>query len=208
MMDFNYIDIHYSMPNGTHSKWQRVTLDQASKIPFTRTDPDKYANWFCTVQHFAEPEHKDNEIEICPLPFDFDCATELERAYADVKTLVDYLVSTYEVGISSEEMMVYYSGNRGFHVTINHSVLEADPQVDLMKVYRIMAEMFYKSLHLQTLDRAVYTRRRAWRVPNTKHSKTGLYKRALTLSEFNSGIGNIKELATKPCSWIDIKSVI
>jgi hypothetical protein len=208
MTDFNFIDIHYSNAEGIHSKWQRVTIPQVPKIVLSRTDPVKYANWFCTLQHFAEPEHKDNEIELCPLAFDFDCAADVQHALDDTLSLVEHLIAVFDVDISSEFLMIYYSGNRGFHVTINHEILEVEPMVDLIKVYRLMAENLHKTLNLSTLDRTVYTRRRAWRVPNTKHGKTGLYKRALTLLELNSGIDNIKALAKSPCDWLSVMEVI
>jgi hypothetical protein len=62
----------------------------------------------------------------------------------------------------------------------------------------IVSELAVK-LKLKTLDLAVYDRRRLWRILNSKHNKTGLYKIQLTLTELeNLSIEQIKELATKP----------
>jgi DNA primase catalytic subunit len=147
-------------------------------------------------------------MEYCPLAFDFDCATDISQAWNDCKKLVDHAVSVYELDINQEQMLVYFSGNRGFHVTINAECFDAKPMVDMIKVWRLVSEELFKELKLVTLDRAVYTRRRAWRVPNTKHGKTGLYKRALTYQELMSGVNKIKELAKSPCPWISISEVV
>jgi hypothetical protein len=123
--------------------------------------------------------------------------------------LVDHITFVYKININPEEMMVYYSGNRGFHVTVNAEVFGAEPMVDMIKVWRVVAEMFYKTLNLETMDRAVYTRRRAWRVPNTTHGKTGLYKRALTYEELmGNALTGIQELAKSPCEWLDLTDII
>ena len=206
MKDFVFVDIHRADVSGTHFPWRRVNVDTVQSIV------DKYLHagfhLYTTIQRFVNPEHQDIESEYCPLAFDFDCAGDIESAHRDVITLVNHLVDVYETNVNMDEMMIYFSGNRGFHVTVNAECFNAQPQFEMIKVYRLLVNHLNKQLNLKTLDLSVYTRRRAWRIPNTIHAKTGLYKRALTYEQLKGDIESIKELAKEPADWVNIVEVI
>ena len=51
-----------------------------------------------------------------------------------------------------------------------------------------------------TIDTGVYDKTRAFRAPNSRHSKTGLHKRRLTLDELLGPLDAILELATTPAA--------
>jgi hypothetical protein len=200
--DFTFVDMHRSTADGTHHPWKRVPI---KKVPdLVNAYKDLSVNLYTTIQKFSNPEHEDPEIEYCNLGFDFDSASNVGLAHTDAKVCVDYFIKAHNIGISPEEIMIYFSGNRGFHVVVNAEVFNAEPQIDMIKVWRLLVNHINKELKLNTLDLAVYTKRRSWRIPNTKHTKTGLYKRALTYEEFNSSLENIRELAKKPADWIDL----
>jgi len=207
MKDFVFVDIHRADAHGQHYPWRRVNVVAVQDIV------DKYLHsgfhLYTTIQRFANPEHQDVELEYCPLAFDFDCADNIESAHQDVITLVDHIAhDVYGVGINPEEMMIYFSGNRGFHVTVNAECFNAQPQFEMIKIYRLLADHINKQLNLKTLDLSVYTKRRAWRIPNTIHVKTGLYKRALTYEQLKGDVESIKELAKEPANWVSIVEVI
>jgi hypothetical protein len=200
--DFKYVDMHRSDANGQHYSWKRVLIKQVPAL--VEVYVDKGFNLYTTIQKFANKEHEDPEEEYCNLGFDFDSSSDVGLAYADAKVCVDHFIKVYDLGVSHEEMMIYFSGNRGFHITINPEVFNAEPCTDMIKIWRLLVNHINKELKLNTLDLAVYTKRRAWRIPNTKHTKTGLYKLALTYEQFNSSLENIRELAKSPCDWIDL----
>ena len=209
MKDFNWVDIHRADAK-THYPWLRVHVDKVPEIVNKYVNTE--VNLYSTLQRFDNPEHQDNEIEYCPLAFDFDCSTDIEKSYADCKVVVNYFVE-YGLGISPEEMMTYFSGNRGFHIVINAEIFGAEPMIDMNKVWRVLVTHLNKEWKIPTtgdnkLDISTYIRRKAWRIPNTKHLKTGLYKRALTFDELMSGVNNIKELAKESCGWISLVEVI
>jgi len=204
--DFKYVDMHRSDAGGTHYSWKRVPVLKVPKLVDAYKDAN--VNLYTTIQKFSNPVHEDPEIEYCNLGFDFDSASDVDIALTDARKCVDYFIKVYDLGVSPEEMMIYFSGNRGFHVTINAEVFQAGPQVDMIKIWRLLVNHINKELKLSTLDLAVYTKRRAWRIPLTIHTKTGLYKTPLTYEQLNSSLGNIKEIAKSPADWIDLVEVL
>lgn len=201
-----YTDMHRSDANGIHAPWKRVPLANVPEL--VDVYKSSGVNLYTTIQKFPNKEHEDQEVEYCNFGFDFDSSADVGIAHEEAKRCVDYFISNYSLGVSPEEMMFYFSGNRGFHITINAEVFEAAPQVDMIKIWRVMVNHLNKEWKFRTLDLAVYTRRRAWRIPNTIHTKTGLYKLALTYEELNSSLESIKELAKEPCDWIDLLEVL
>jgi len=203
--DFQYVDMHRAVRD-THYKWSRVNISQVQNIVDKIKDQSDHI--YTTIQKFASSEHIDDEVELCNLPFDFDCATDVDLARKQCVSLIDHLIAVYNIDINPDEIMVYYSGNRGFHVTIHYEVFDAQPMVSMIKVWRIVAEHLIKELKLTTADRSVYTKRRAWRVPNTKHGKTNLYKIPLRYDELLLEVDKIRELAIKPAEWLNLEEVI
>jgi hypothetical protein len=204
--DCIYTDMHRSDASGNHFPWKRVLITQVPALVDVYVNSN--LNLYTTIQKFPNKEHEDQEVEYCNLAFDFDSSADVSLAHTDAKVCVGYFINNYSLGVSPEELMIYFSGNRGFHVTINAELFEAAPQVDMVKIWRVFVAHLNKEWQLKTLDLAVYTRRRAWRIPNTIHTKTGLYKRALLYSELNSSLENIRELAKSPADWIDLVEVI
>lgn len=61
-----------------------------------------------------------------------------------------------------------------------------------------VAEHLKDILNLKALDTGIYSRRRMWRIPDSIHSKTGLYCVELDVNELkNKTIDEIKELAQR-----------
>jgi hypothetical protein len=77
MTGFDYVDIHRADDKGQHYPWKRVKVDQVPGI-VSRLQAAKVAHIYTTIQRYDDPEHKDNEVEYCPLPFDFDCADNVQ----------------------------------------------------------------------------------------------------------------------------------
>ena len=119
------------------------------------------------------------------LVFDFDKEQDLVSVKADVTTLLDRLAS-YDVQESS--INVDFSGRKGFHVEV---LLDKDiPHTELKEVCVKLAG------DLPSFDIVIYNSDRKFRLRNTKHEKSGLYKIPLTLTEFFTlNIDQIKSLA-------------
>lgn len=119
------------------------------------------------------------------LLFDFDNVSDIEAARVDAVELCSRLAA---LGIKVDEMLVAFSGHKGFTVEI-HSVSEFTP-IELKRICLNLGK------DLKTLDTQIYNASRIVRVHFTKHQKSGLYKVPLTLNQLSElSIDAIKEMA-------------
>jgi len=96
----------------------------------------------------------------------------------------------------SEQLAIYFSGSKGFHVGIPANLFGWEPSVDLPRIHKILA----KDIAPDTpIDTAIYEHNRLWRIPNTKHGKSGLYKVPLTNDQLTTWcIDRITQYAARP----------
>lgn len=83
------------------------------------------------------------------------------------------------LSILPEQTHVYFSGRRGLHITIPKELLGNPEHPQLHLAYRQLAERIRAYLHSEApqvkLD-LIYDRRRMFRLPNTRHERTNLFK--------------------------------
>ena len=126
------------------------------------------------------------------LVFDID-RPELSVALEDARRLVRFLLQRYP----ELEPVVFYSGSKGFHVLLE---LAHVPQqsVGFQHIAKTFAEGLARAAGV-VIDDGVYDIARIIRLPNTRHPKTGRYKRRLNLEElFRLEVSRIIELAEHP----------
>ena len=195
--DYCYVDIHRVGPTGTRYKWKRVKLDQIDSLRKKFVDDDSL-HIYQTVQQFVEPEHRDGEAHICPLYFDLDAdePEDLHIPLSDAKQLWQFFQMGHDIG---DDFKVWFSGKRGFHITVGFECFSGAPSPYTTKIMQFMAETISGNLSLKTWDSTVYTKRRMWRMENTKHGGSGLWKIELTPIELNKmKPDEIRELAKNP----------
>src|SRR5690606_30426160 len=132
---------------------------------------------------------------------DFDHSIETEEDYqkikADVQRAIRYL--TVILSIDRSQIQLYFSGNKGIHITVDADVMGLKPHLALNNVYKEIAKDISKFCENGTLDLAVYDDKRMFRMVNSINKKSGLYKIPITYEEFQRcTIREIKELARKP----------
>jgi hypothetical protein len=128
---------------------------------------------------------------------DFDKEDNPNQARKEAVAVIKKLIEEYRIPESA--VSIAFSGCKGISVTISPLVFNAQPASDLPLIWKSLAKELQARLHLKTLDTGIYDRRRLWRILNSKHNKTGLYKIPLTLTEAeNLNIEQIKTLAAKP----------
>jgi KaiC/GvpD/RAD55 family RecA-like ATPase len=119
--------------------------------------------------------------------FDFDTSEDPSFAQIDAKEAIRRLE---KYGIQRNNIEIYFSGNKGFHLVVTLNKFITPEQV-----YNICVKKFGQDL--ESLDSAVYDPSRIFRVPGTKHQKSGLYKIPLTYNQlFTLNINQIKNLAS------------
>jgi hypothetical protein len=101
-------------------------------------------------------------------------------------------------------LQIYFSGSKGFHLQIP-SDLFGDTTVDSQHELCYRFKWIMQQLN-HPVDMAIYKTNMLWRIPNTPHEKTGLFKIPLPYHELCSlSIDDIRKLAESPrdISWID-----
>jgi hypothetical protein len=127
---------------------------------------------------------------------DFDSAKDTAAALAEARQLLRQLAEVYDV--PARALGLYFSGMKGFAVLIPAALFGGfAPSTDAAKyVGQIVQKL---TVGLRTVDHSIYDLTRLLRLPNTRHSRTGLYKIPLTPTEFLTlTIDEIKVLATTP----------
>lgn len=137
---------------------------------------------------------------------DFDDEHNFEAVRKNVIDAIFYFKLSFMYNIPEKLMRFYYSGKKGIHIIIPASVLGVEPSKYLNHYYKQMAIEATKMLmdgtstgEISSIDPKIYDNRRLFRLPNSQHQDTGLYKIPLTADEIrNMPYEEILALAKNP----------
>lgn len=114
------------------------------------------------------------------LPFDFDEKRDPAKAVTEAAHFVRHWEKEWD--ILPEALRIYWSGMKGISIEVPAALFGGfEPCTDIAKKLKVMA--IKMAPNAETLDTSIYEKMRLWRVPNTKHSSSGLYKIPLTTKE-------------------------
>jgi len=122
------------------------------------------------------------------LPIDVD-RKDLEDARRATIAIVDHLAKEYD--IDKDALHIFFSGNKGFHVLVPHIMFHPEPHEYLARIFR----MFCSRLFGDIADMKIYEPLRLFRVPNSLHSSSDLYKIPITYGELLTSVTDIMTLA-------------
>lgn len=126
------------------------------------------------------------EVVTDRLVFDFD-STDVQLAQKDTIKVVDRLLKN---GLQENDIRTWFSGNKGFAIEVHYSNGTLDPK-EFKAITKSLAG------DLSTYDSVVSNPSRIFRLPNTKHPKSGLFKTPLTLDELRGmSIEEIREASS------------
>jgi len=172
-----------------------------------------YYTWFLFPEelkrHVAEKKSVSGytgEVEAPYLPFDIDAQEHnLNKALQEARKLVTELM--FEWGVEFEWMMYYFSGKKGFHILIPAGIFQPSPSNVLPLALREMVKEITKIAGVK-VDLQIYDAMRLFRIPNTIHKDTNLYKIPLAWEEFKTwDVDTILEAARRPrrIQWPEVK---
>ncbi len=129
------------------------------------------------------------------LHFDVDNA-DLEQSLTAARRLVAGIQQRFE--ISDEDLLIYFSGKKGFHVGIPASLYGAPPASEnYHRTARNFCTTFAASIGIE-VDASVYDKVRIFRAPNSRHPDTGRFKRRVSRQELERlPVAEIIELASE-----------
>ena len=135
--------------------------------------------------------------------FDID-RTDLEAARRDAARLCLCLVERYS--LDDDALLVFFSGSKGFHVGLPTDLWGPTASGLFNLTARRLAEGLAASGEV-VIDSGVFDKVRAFRAPNSRHAKTGLHKRRLSLDELmRLSAERIQALAREPLAF-DVPTV-
>ena len=128
------------------------------------------------------------------LVFDID-RENLAEALADARRLVSEIHDRYPE--LEGYVLIFFSGSKGFHVLLELAH-NPPPAVGFHRVARTLAEALAGRAGAK-IDTAIYDANHIIRLPNTRHPKTGLFKRRIDADAlFSLSMSGILDLAKHP----------
>lgn len=138
----------------------------------------------------------------CWAPFvwwDVDREGDLPTALTDARRLC--VVLTDKLGIAEDDVLAFLSGGKGFHLGVPSAAWQPAHARDFHRIARRFAEAAAELAGV-TIDAGVYDKVRCFRAPNSRHPKTGLHKRRLSVDELmHLRTGAILTLAAEPADF-------
>lgn len=192
---YSYVEVAKYVPN--IKSVIREKRDGESVMLKIGDQVDKYRNKYnntgvyTSVFRYKEPNL--GAVSIAPLYFDLD-SDDLKVSHRDARFLYSYLNSF----LPPDSVRVYFTGSKGFHLEVDHITLGVSPSMDLPNTYKLIAEDCRDRLNLTSIDFPVYEPRRMWRMVDSCHQKTGLYKVELLEGELLSPLDEILSIAESP----------
>ena len=127
---------------------------------------------------------------IAPLYLDLDI-DDIEVNFLKVKQDLLLVMRRLKTvfNLSDKDIELYFSGSKGFHILVSHSIFGFEPSRDINKQYKKVAIDLKTYTVNKSVDTKIYDNKRLFRVPNTINHKTGLYKVPISydkIKEMNS----------------------
>ena len=127
---------------------------------------------------------------------DFDNEADPVAAIGNAQKLLRWL--EYGAAADLARVIACFSGGKGAHLYLPVSAIIAEPVALFPKVCKAFALLLARDAHLEHLDSGIYDAARIFRLPNTRHGKTGLLKLPFNGADFaNMDPAAIVELARR-----------
>ncbi len=113
---------------------------------------------------------------------DFDNEADPAAAILNAQKLTRWIECKAAADI--RQVIGCFSGGKGAHLYLPASGFVIEPGPLLPKIIRAFALLLARDAHLECLDSGIYDAARIFRLPNTRHGKTGLLKIPFTGEDF------------------------
>jgi hypothetical protein len=167
--------------------WQAAFAGYAACDPRAELDREAFLSHFTFGQDFVDYLMREGSERGYNGPcgaswlfWDIDRPDNLALALRDARRLAGAILERYRE-LDDDALLIFLSGGKGVHVGIPttwHPELSPD--------FHAVARLFCLNLAEEasiTVDGLIYSKSRLFRAPNSRHPKTGLFKRRLTLDE-------------------------
>jgi hypothetical protein len=129
--------------------------------------------------------------------WDVDRPGDAERALGDARRLAAAILERFRTP-DEDDLLVFFSGGKGYHLGLPTCLWRPDPSMVFNAAARRFAERLAGRVRV-AIDQGVYDKVRPFRAPNSRHPRTGLFKRRLRFDELMGLTAvRIRELAVAP----------
>ena len=194
-----WVECGASLPN---NKFTRNHIIPANKINSFRF---KYDNTGVYVTaYFYDNKDLKNANLIGDFYLDLDYNLDVENAEDAFNVVRQDAISATKylkilLNIDPEDIQYFFSGSKGIHIIVPKEILGVQSNKNLNRHYRLLAEDINQVTSGKTIDLKIYDNRRLFRLSNSIHQKTGLYKVYINYNELcNLTFNEIKKIAENP----------
>jgi hypothetical protein len=129
--------------------------------------------------------------------WDIDRADDLASALSDARRLAAGILDRCRE-LGDDDLLIFLSGAKGFHIGIPTGLWGPTPSLRFHETARRFCQAHAERAGV-AIDSLIYSRTRLFRAPNSRHPKTGLFKRRLALDELmHLSVDRILDLARRP----------
>jgi hypothetical protein len=183
--------------------WRAAFAAYADCDPRAHTEREAYVSHFVFGQEFRDHLEREGTEKGYNGPcgadwlfWDIDRPDDLERAVRDARRLAGTILERYRE-FDDDDLLIFLSGGKGVHVGIP-TVWHPSPAPNFHSTARLFCLAIGEAANV-VLDGSIYSKTRLFRAPNSRHPKSGLFKRRLTLDELTHlKVEAVRELARNP----------
>lgn len=151
-----------------------------------------------TTAYRYDDEEQDKANLYGDFYLDFD-SEDFELVRKDVIKAVSYLKVVFRLKDIDDRCNIFFSGGKGAHIVVPAEALGIEPDNKLNEIFKTIAIAINEFIDNKTLDMRIYDKKRLFRVPNSIHESSGLYKIPISYEEIRElSQEEIKELAKSP----------
>lgn len=184
LSDFKYIEMGNAYKDKRdNSRFERNVFLEADKINEYRMKKNNSGVYRSSYWYDNKDPYEANLFGDFYL--DFDSEDDIELAKEDALMVIWKLSMESGFNLPNEAFHIYFSGFKGFHIIIPYQYFGYKPSPDLNVYFKLIAKDLYDFSINKTLDLKIYDRRRLFRLENSIHQKTGLFKIPLTYSQLS-----------------------
>ena len=159
-----------------------------SATPQAQPEREAYLSHFVFGQDFADYLEREGTEKGYSGPcgadwlfWDIDRPDDLALALRDARRLAGAILDRYRE-LDDDDLLIFLSGGKGVHVGIPTRLASRRPRRTSMRSPSSSAWRIGEAAKI-VVDGSIYSKTRLFRAPNSRHPKTGLFKRRLTLDE-------------------------
>lgn len=162
---------------------------------------NKYRTTDCyTSVYIYDTTEIDKAMMYGPVYLDLDGKLDTDEDFNALKRDVLMSVGALELlfGIPEDQVELYFSGSKGFHILVQPESFGLVPVKNLEVYYKAIAVKINSLTIGGFIDTSIFDKKRLFRMPNTINSKTGLYKVPITIDELRkTDLTEMKQYASQ-----------